>query len=115
MNTSLEGLSLHVADVERSIAFYARIPGAELVLHRPHEFASFKIGTGSVHLVQLPTSNRFHIELDTDDVGLLYEQLCDAGLTPASPPKHHPWGKTDFRLVDPDGYSLEFGAMESGA
>ena len=33
MNTSLEGLSLHVADVERSIAFYARIPGAEANRH----------------------------------------------------------------------------------
>ena len=112
MNASLEGISLHVADVERSITFYSRIPGAQLVLHRPHEFARFLIGTGSLHLVQLPIQNRFHIELDTEDAGLLYTQLCEAGLTPASPPKHHPWGKIDFRLVDPDGYQLEFGTMD---
>ena len=111
----VEHALLHVADVERSITFYSRIPGAQLVLHRPHEFARLLIGTGSLHLVQLPLQNRFHIELDTEDAGLLYKQLCEAGLTPASPPKHHPWGKIDFRLVDPDGYQLEFGTMDADA
>ena len=48
------------------------------------------------------------IEIDVASV----KQLRDSG---ARPPKHHPWGKTDFRLVDPDGYSLEFGTMDAGA
>lgn len=108
---TLEGLSLHVSDVERSIEFYSRIPGAQLVGHRPGQFARFQIGTGSLHLVQLP-GPRFHIELNADDVQKTYEQLCAAGLTPASPPKRHPWGKVDFRLTDPDGYHLEFGVFE---
>ena len=43
---TLEGLSLHVSDVERSIEFYSRIPGAQLVGHRPGQFARFQIGTG---------------------------------------------------------------------
>jgi catechol 2,3-dioxygenase-like lactoylglutathione lyase family enzyme len=111
MSVSLEGLSLHVADLERSIAFYTRIPGAELVMQRPGQFARFRIGTGSLHLVQLPSQGRFHIELDTEDVGQLYGELCAAGLAPNSPPKRHPWGKTDFRLTDPDGYNLEFGEL----
>src|SRR6266566_2192821 len=106
---SLEGLSLHVADVERSIEFYSRIPGAELDLHRPGEFARFRIGSGSLHLVQVPVQNRFHIEFDTEDLLMLHQQLQDAGFAP-KPVKHHPWGKTDFRLADPDGYTLEFGS-----
>jgi catechol 2,3-dioxygenase-like lactoylglutathione lyase family enzyme len=109
---SLEGLSLHVADVEQSIAFYSRIPGAQLLLHRPGQFARFRIGNGSLHLVQLPGQKRFHIEFDTEDVNDMYEQLRSAGLTPVSPPKTHPWGKSDFRLIDPDGYQLEFGGLE---
>lgn len=112
MNPSLEGISLHVTDVEQSIAFYARIPGAVLVQHRPNQFARFKIGEGSLHLVQLPGKNRFHVELDTTDVNGLYEHLRANGMEPASPPQHHPWGKHDFKLVDPDGNWLEFGKYE---
>jgi len=111
-SVSLEGLSLHVTDVEKSIEFYSRIPGAKLLLHRPGQFARFSIGNGSLHLVQLPGQKRFHIEFDTDDINGMYEQLSQAGLTPVSPPKKHPWGKTDFSLIDPDGYRLEFGGME---
>lgn len=112
MNPTLEGLSLHVTDVERSIEFYSRIPGAELVTHRPGQFARFNIGTGSLHLVQLPGPKRFHIELNTDDVNETYERLKATGLEPVSPPKRHSWGKVDFRLIDPDGYALEFGTFE---
>ncbi|MBA2284100.1 MAG: VOC family protein [Ktedonobacteraceae bacterium] len=109
---SLEGLSLHVSDLEQSIAFYTRIPGAELLQHRAGQFARVRIGTGYLHLVQLPGQKRFHMEFDAQNVQEMYEQLCAAGL-PASTPKKHPWGKTDFRLIDPDGYALEFGGMEA--
>ncbi|HEY3229504.1 MAG TPA: VOC family protein [Roseiflexaceae bacterium] len=40
-----------------------------------------------------------------------HEQLRAAGLSPKKP-QHHPWGKTDFRLTDPDGNILEFGCYE---
>ena len=48
MKASLEGVSLHVKDVKSSIEFYSRIPGAELVLERPGQFARFKIDRKSV-------------------------------------------------------------------
>ena len=111
---SLEGLSLHVADVEQSIAFYTRIPGAEVLQHRPGQFVRIRIGSGYLHLVQLPGQKRFHMEFDAENVQSMYEQLREAGLS-VTTPKTHPWGKTDFRLVDPDGYSLEFGGMEAPA
>jgi catechol 2,3-dioxygenase-like lactoylglutathione lyase family enzyme len=35
MEFSLEGTTLHVSDVERSLEFYGRIPGAVVQVHRP--------------------------------------------------------------------------------
>ncbi|MEP7284165.1 MAG: VOC family protein [Chloroflexota bacterium] len=111
VETSLKGLTLHVADVEKSIEFYSRIAGAHLERHRPGEFALFRIGSGSLHLAKLGGKTRFHIELEADDVNAMHKQLLEAGLEPTTP-KHHPWGKTDFKLTDPDGNQLEFGVFE---
>jgi catechol 2,3-dioxygenase-like lactoylglutathione lyase family enzyme len=109
MRSSVEGVSLHVTDLERSIAFYARIPGAILEGQRPGVFARFRIGTGCVHLVGIP-GHRFHIELNTENLQSAHDALRNAGLEPG-PLQTHPWGKTDFRLIDPDGYALEFGGL----
>ena len=69
MSVSLEGVSLHVTDVERSIQFYSRFPGAELLIHEPGVFARFRIGRGHVHVVHLPEEERrFHVEMGTDDL-----------------------------------------------
>jgi len=38
MRASLEGLTFHVLNVEKSREFYWRIPGAVLEAHRPGEF-----------------------------------------------------------------------------
>jgi catechol 2,3-dioxygenase-like lactoylglutathione lyase family enzyme len=110
MDVVLEGLSLHVADLDRAMAFYDRIPGAERVGHRPGQFARYKIGTGSLHLVQVPAKQPFHLEFNTADVTGLHATLAAAGLDPARP-QRHPWGKEDFRVVDPDGNILEFGCF----
>jgi catechol 2,3-dioxygenase-like lactoylglutathione lyase family enzyme len=107
MHASVEGVSLHVTDLERSIVFYTRIPGAILERQRPGVFARFRIGTGCIHLVQV-ANHRFHIELNTDNLQSAHEALRGAGFEPTTP-QTHPWGKTDFRLIDPDGYALEFG------
>ena len=109
MSPSLEGISLHVSDLERSILFYARLPGAKLELQRSGEFARFRIGSGCIHLVQVP-GHRFHLELDTEDPHAAHDQLRAAGFEPTKP-QTHPWGKTDFHLTDPDGYVLEIGTF----
>ena len=108
MNASLDTISLHVKDIEQSIAFYTRIPGAQLQVHRPHQFAQFRIGAGFVHLVQLPSGAAgFHLEFDTANLNAIRDELRAAGLEPKQPVRH-PWGKTDFKLFDPDGNLLEF-------
>ena len=113
MSVSLEGVSLHVADVERSIQFYFRIPGAELLIHVPGKFARFRIGSGYLHVVHLPeVERRFHIEMGADDLNQLYTELKTLGIEPEGPPTARPWGITDLRVIDPDGNMLEFDAPD---
>jgi catechol 2,3-dioxygenase-like lactoylglutathione lyase family enzyme len=111
MNTSLEGVSLHVADVEKSVAFYSKLPGAQLILHRPGQFAKFKIGDGHVQVVAIPPEEKtFHIEMNAPDLQVLYAHLKAAGIEPDGPPTKRSFGRTNFRVHDPDGNILEFDA-----
>lgn len=109
MNTTFESVSLHVADVEKSVAFYSKIPGAQLIMHRPGQFAKFKLGGGHIQVVGIPAQEKsFHIELDAPDLNLLYTQLKAAGIEPEGPPSLQAFGRTQFRALDPDGNILEF-------
>jgi catechol 2,3-dioxygenase-like lactoylglutathione lyase family enzyme len=108
-NLSLEGLTLHVADLERSLAFYSRLPGVDVEFHKPGLFAMLRIGRGRLGLLQR-AAGRFHIELETDDLDEFYDAVCKAGIEPQGPPVQHPWGERDFHVVDPDGFELEFEA-----
>jgi catechol 2,3-dioxygenase-like lactoylglutathione lyase family enzyme len=111
---SLEGLTLHVADLERSLAFYNRLPGAVVEFHKPGLFAMVRIGRGRLGLLQR-AAGRFHIELEVDDLDGFYAEVRHAGIEPKGPPVRHPWGERDFQVVDPDGFVLEFEAAADGA
>jgi hypothetical protein len=50
LEASLEGVTLQVADVERSLEFYRKIPGATVAVHRLGEFALVQIGIGRLGL-----------------------------------------------------------------
>jgi catechol 2,3-dioxygenase-like lactoylglutathione lyase family enzyme len=108
---SLEGLTLNVADLERSLAFYTRLPGVAVEFHKPGLFAMLRIGKGRLGLLQR-AAGRFHIELETDDLDGYYEAVRQAGIEPKGPPVRHPWGERDFQVVDPDGFILEFEAAD---
>jgi catechol 2,3-dioxygenase-like lactoylglutathione lyase family enzyme len=102
---SLEGMTLHVADVERSLAFYTKLPGAQILAHRPHAFALLSIGKGRLSLLQYgPT----HLEFETPDPDTLYQRLKEAGMPVEEPPSLKGWGEYDFTIHDPDGHCLEF-------
>lgn len=103
----LDGLTLQVHDVERSRAFYARIPGAELEHHRPGEFALLRIGHARLGLLGFGAPG-FHLEISADDVDELHRVLTAAGMTPAGPPEDRPWGERTFNVMDPDGNDIEF-------
>jgi hypothetical protein len=52
MSISLVGLTLHVADVERSLSFYKRLPGSSILFHMPGKFALLRVGSGRLGLLQ---------------------------------------------------------------
>lgn len=106
VRADLDGLTLHVRDVEQSRQFYRRIPGFKEAAHRPGQFALFQVGAGYLGLLQLPKPG-FHIEVGVSDLDLLHRRLLAAGLEPAGEPRQRSWGERTFNLVDPDGNLLE--------
>ena len=106
MNFELEGLTLHVGDLAKSLDFYTTLPGANVVFGVPGRVAILKFGVARLNLLQL-NSGGFHIEFTAADIDAAYEHLKAAGLAPQSPPVKRPWGETDFRLLDPDGNIVE--------
>ena len=113
-HVSLEGLTLHVADLERSLAFYHRLPGAAVEFHQPGLFAMVRIGRGRLRLLQR-AAGQFHVELEVDDLDGFYEEVRRSGIEPKGPPVRHPWGERDFQVIDPDGFALEFESADNDA
>jgi len=105
MRISMEGMTLRVANVERSLAFYQMIPGIEVVVHRSGEFALLSIGKGLLGLLKYGAT---HIEFGTADVDGLYQHLKEAGFPVEGVPSQKPWGEYTFTVHDPDGHVLEF-------
>jgi lactoylglutathione lyase len=114
MQTSLEGLTLHVASVERSRDFYLAIPGAQLLHERGDEFALLQIGRMKLGLLNRRVLREggpgFHMEVSTAATGVddLYEQVRANGITPTGPPRDRAWGERTFHATDPDGNLVEF-------
>ena len=105
IGVSMEGLTLRVADVERSLAFYKMIPGVEEIVHRPGEFALLSAGKGLLGLLKYGAT---HVEFGTSDVDGLYQHLKEAGFPVEGAPSQKPWGEYTFTVHDPDGHVLEF-------
>ncbi len=115
------GVELHVADVERSIAFYEALgfrvvrrweewirldrDGAELVLQgdsylrsHPHYF--------SEHIDRSPRGTGVEITVEVEDVDAVYADAQAAGLPIVKPIQDRDWKARDFRLADPDGFFI---------
>jgi catechol 2,3-dioxygenase-like lactoylglutathione lyase family enzyme len=107
MRTSLDGLTFHVLDLEKSRDFYSRIPGAVLEAHRPGEFALFRVGKAHLGLLQSKTVG-LHLEVSTDDLDGFFDRLVAAGVEPVGAPRDRPWGERTFNVRDPDGNLIEF-------
>lgn len=108
LKVNLEGISLHVKDVEKSLSFYQKIPGAKVIVHQQGHFAQVQIGKNPINLVRLDIQPGFHIEFEVEDVDKIYEYLRDIDFKLDSKPEDKPWGERIFSLKDPDGNILEF-------
>ena len=127
--TGQTGVELHVANVERSLAFYEALgfrverrwedwirldrDGADLVLFgdgyvRSHEHYF------TPHIDRAPRGIGVEIVIEVDDVDDVLALATAAGLNIVKPMQDRPWKARDFRLADPDGYFLRFTSPLSG-
>jgi lactoylglutathione lyase len=115
-------LELFVGDLETSIAFYCDILGFD-VQRREADYTSLRCGTvilGLGPIAKLPLSQGYftqhrlqsnrgagvEIVLDVEDIHALYTYVQQTSYPITEPLMLRPWGLTDFRLADPDGYYL---------
>ena len=83
--------------------------------------ASLRLGEGTIGLLKMDLSKwpgtlrgAIHIELSTENLAALFEQLQAQGVHLASPPVDRPWARQMFPY-DPDGYRLEIAQGRRGA
>ena len=119
-------MELFVEDMDVSVKFYGDLLGFD-VARRAEDYASlrrglFVLGLGPV--AKLPeqgegrgfTRQRLSVDkgagveivLELDDLPQLSQlhDHCQARGVVVEPLRRRPWGLSDFRLVDPDGYYL---------
>jgi len=111
MSISLVGLTLHVADVERSLNFYKRLPDSSILFHMLGKFALLRVGSGRLGLLQDQT-RPFHVEIDCEDLDATCALLNESGFQ-AEGPTSRAWGEKDALVVDPDGNLIEFGQVHA--
>jgi catechol 2,3-dioxygenase-like lactoylglutathione lyase family enzyme len=126
----LDGLTLSVASVRRSLTFYSETLGFKTIVDAAPDFALVRVGGkggGTIGLLALrhavgrkakrvtPAMRAgAHVELSTSDLDGLYEKLVARGVEFESPPHDEPWERLAWAR-DPDGYTLEFAQGERAA
>ena len=124
----MEGLTLTVSDVKRSIEYY-RALGLTVEIDAAPAFAMLRVGDGGGTVGLLSTSEAqkdgaaalgspqaraIHVELSTDDLDGLYAELLAKGIAVDVPPHDEPWERS-MTAFDPDGYSVEFAQGRRGS
>ena len=124
----MEGLTLTVADVKHSSDYYGAL-GFSLEWDASPAFAMLRMGgpngttlgllahaeaakEGTKKIGDLEARG-IHVELSTDNLDGLYEELIGRGVTIDVPPHDEPWERS-MTALDPDGYSVEFSEGRRG-
>jgi hypothetical protein len=95
-----EGLTLTVASIERSVAFYHGLLGLAVAVNAAPAFALVKAGGGNIGLLALAEAE-------------LYIELLAKGVVFRQPPHDEPWERS-MTACDPDGYAVEFAQGRRG-
>ncbi len=115
-------LEVFVSDVEKSAEFYTRVLGFER-LDGESDYVPVRSGSVTIGLGPAAGLHKLHhfnpdvqnsrrglgmeIVLEVDDVKSYFENVKASGYKgKLTPLRTQPWGLTDFRIVDPDGYYL---------
>ncbi|WP_216329109.1 VOC family protein [Deinococcus aestuarii] len=116
----MDGLSLPVADVAVSVAFYTRLGfSVELTDPSGKGFALLRIDGGTIGLQRHKGEDAprvrdgIHVELSTGDLDGLYAWMQQAGIPVEKPPHDRPWERV-MVLRDPDGFRVEVSQGERG-
>ena len=122
----LEGFTLTVNNVKRSIDFYTKKLGFECVMNAAPHFAMLRMGGSTIGLLAWSEAKKegaakttakhnrsVHIELTMDDLDGLYQKLMKKGVKVHTPPHDEPWERS-ATAFDPDGYSVEFAQGRRG-
>jgi lactoylglutathione lyase len=113
--TQLDHVALHVADLDRSVAFYRDVLRLEPIPRPAFSFpgAWFRLGeTQDLHLIggrtrEVISHNRGnHFALLVDDFDAWESYLTDLKVNIA-PRRQRPDGAWQLYVIDPDGYYVE--------
>lgn len=125
----MEGVSLTVQNVKRSVDFYCKKLGCKLEWDAAPAFAMLRVGGtdgGTIGLLSFAIARKegvtkmttkqkrgIHIEFSTDDLDGLYKKLLAKGVRFHTPPHDEPWERS-MTAFDPDGYAVEFSQGRRG-
>ncbi len=122
----LEGFTLTVNNVKRSVDFYTKKLGMVCVVNAAPHFAMLRLGTCNIGLLAWSQAKKegaakttakqnrgIHVEFTTDDLDGLYKKLMKKGVKFHAPPHDEPWERS-AAAFDPDGYSVEFAQGRRG-
>lgn len=114
-------LELFVADLAASVRFYRDALGFTIE-REDGDYVQIRNGAVEIGLGlqdRLPQDHHFgrealgqqkgtgvEIVLEVDDVDAYHRRAVNAGFPINAPLRRRPWGLTDFRVVDPDGYYI---------
>ncbi len=108
---------IFVADLALSRAFYTGAIGL-MVTHESPAFIVLEKGAAKLHLVSrdhmpaaqrqrgcvgMPAACAVELCFEVPDITKAYDLARRSGHPMTDPLRDQPWGKTDFRMFDPDG------------
>lgn len=109
---------LVVTDMDKSVGFYKRVLGLEVVL----DFGANKTLTSGLALQTADTYSEFiegspirfggnnaEMYFEEDDFDAFAGRLSEAGVEYVHPVKEHRWGQRVVRFYDPDRHIIEVG------
>jgi lactoylglutathione lyase len=109
-----------VADLKRSRAFYIEALGMK-VTNETAGYIELVLGQAQINLcligairhghflskmIDSPVGSRTEFCFEVEDIEASYDKAVKAGAQILEPIRKMPWGRTDFRLADPDGAYL---------
>lgn len=109
---SLSAVTLAVADMGRSVRFYAALGFEIRYGGESADFTSFTVGASYLNLAlrngfpgALPWGRAI---VYVSDVDAVYARVLAAGLKPSTQPRDAEWHERYFHISDPDGHEISF-------